>query len=223
MAAASTPTGPAFDVVLLAHVACTLIALLTIVVSWVQARRLVVAVGPPDGGPAGRGPVEGGRARRAPSSRAGRAPDGPEILATAVSLRRYYGAGTNWIGRTLHAVPVLGFVLLALSHGAYGLDDGWVLGGLALWAVAGGGAEGVLWPTETRIGAALGRLPGGLSGRGVPGPGRAGGVDPGGAIDSSEVGVALGALVADGRRVQLVAAAIGAALVVAIVMMVAKP
>jgi hypothetical protein len=48
-------------------------------------------------------------------------------------------------------VPVFGFALLAMSHGDYGLGEGWVLAGLALWLVAAGVTESYLWPAERRI------------------------------------------------------------------------
>jgi hypothetical protein len=117
------PTGAAYDIVLLLHVACVVVGLGTVVVSWVQAARL----------------------RR--------------LTATAVlpdPLRTYYSPGTNWAGRVLFGVPVFGFALLAMSKGAYRLSDGWVLGGLALWAAAAVLAELSLWPAEQRIAGAIG-------------------------------------------------------------------
>jgi uncharacterized membrane protein len=71
------------------------------------------------------------------------------------TLRRYFRPGVNWGGRTIYGIPVFGFALLALSHGAYALGDGWVLGGLALFLVVALLAEGVLWPAERRIQQAL--------------------------------------------------------------------
>ncbi|HEV3263925.1 MAG TPA: DUF2269 family protein [Acidimicrobiales bacterium] len=67
------------------------------------------------------------------------------------SVTRYYRPGVNWAGRVLFVVPVLGFVLIGMSHrtpGGYGFSDGWVMVGLLLWAVAALAAEMVLWPTE---------------------------------------------------------------------------
>jgi hypothetical protein len=121
-ATARLPTGPAYDLVLLAHVIAVLIGVLAVAVSGVQSARLL-----------------------------GVRPD-EEVPET---LRRYYRPGVNWAGRVLWAVPPLGFALLGMSHGAYGPDDGWVLAGLAVWAVATGGAEGLLWPAERRIQASL--------------------------------------------------------------------
>jgi hypothetical protein len=57
----------------------------------------------------------------------------------------------NWAGRVLFVVPVLGFVLIGMSHsphGGYTFSDGWVMVGLLLWAAAALAAEMVLWPTE---------------------------------------------------------------------------
>ncbi len=67
------------------------------------------------------------------------------------SVVRYYRPGVNWAGRVLFLVPVLGFVLIGMSHGTHGgyaFSDGWVMVGLLLWAVAALAAEMVLWPTE---------------------------------------------------------------------------
>ena len=77
------------------------------------------------------------------------------LLRTATPLpdtvRRYFRSGVNWAGRTLYGIPIFGFGLLALSHGAYGLGDGWVLGGLAIFVGVVLVAEGVLWPAERRL------------------------------------------------------------------------
>ena len=50
---------------------------------------------------------------------------------------------------------MFGFALLAMSQGAYALGQGWVLGGLALFAAVALVGEGVLWPAEQRLQAAL--------------------------------------------------------------------
>ena len=49
-------------------------------------------------------------------------------------LRRYFRPGVNWAGRTVYGIPVFGFALIAMSQGAYALGDGWVLGGVAIFA-----------------------------------------------------------------------------------------
>lgn len=116
-AAHPTPTGAAFDLVLLLHVAAVLVGLGTVAVSGAMARRLAAADG------------------EAPP---------PAVAA-------YYAPGVNWAGRVLHAVPVLGVALLAMSRGAYGLSDTWVEWGIGLWVAAALGAEGVLWPAERRV------------------------------------------------------------------------
>jgi uncharacterized membrane protein len=69
------------------------------------------------------------------------------------SVVRYYRPGVNWAGRILFVVPILGFVLIGMSHGpnGYGLADAWVMIGLALWALAALAAEMVLWPTEREL------------------------------------------------------------------------
>jgi hypothetical protein len=71
-------------------------------------------------------------------------------------VRRYFRPGVNWAGRAIWGIPVFGFALLALSQGAYGLRDGWVTGGLAIFVVVALLAEGVLWPTERRVQVVLG-------------------------------------------------------------------
>jgi hypothetical protein len=70
-------------------------------------------------------------------------------------LRRYFRPGVNWAGRTAYGIPVFGFALLAMSQGAYALGDGWVLGGLALFVAFALLAEGVMWPAERRLQAAV--------------------------------------------------------------------
>ena len=70
-------------------------------------------------------------------------------------LRRYFRPGVNWAGRVVYGVPVFGFALLAMSQGAYALGDGWVLAGLAIFAAVALLAEGVLWPAERRLQAAV--------------------------------------------------------------------
>ena len=44
-----------------------------------------------------------------------------------------------------------------MSQGAYALGDGWVLGGLAIFAAVALLGEGVLWPAERRLQAAVAR------------------------------------------------------------------
>jgi len=79
----------------------------------------------------------------------------PPGEAPPAALVRYYAPGVNWAARVLYAVPLLGLLLLGLSRGAYGFDDGWVAAGLALWAAAIALAEGLLWPAERRLGVVL--------------------------------------------------------------------
>ena len=77
------------------------------------------------------------------------------LLSTAApvpdAVRRYFRPGVNWAGRTIYGIPVFGFLLLALSHGAYALRDGWVTGGLTIFVGVVLIAEGVLWPAERRL------------------------------------------------------------------------
>ncbi len=117
-AATPVPSGPAFDLVLLAHVACAAVGLAAVVAAAVAAAALARV-------PPGTGPPP--------------------------ALHRYYRPGVNWPGRVLVGVPVFGVALLAMSHGAFGLGQGWVLAGLGLWLVATWVAEAVLWPAERRL------------------------------------------------------------------------
>jgi len=118
------PSGAAFDIVLLLHVACAVAGLVTTLAAAATATRLR-------------------RLLRASAPL-------PE------PLRRYFRPGVNWAGRTVYGIPVFGFALLAMSRGAYALGDGWVLGGLALFVAVASVAEGVLWPAERRLQAAVG-------------------------------------------------------------------
>lgn len=66
----------------------------------------------------------------------------------SVSVLRYYRPGVNWAGRITFLVPVLGVALVGMSHGSWSYNDHWVVGGLALWAVAALAGEMVVWPAE---------------------------------------------------------------------------
>jgi uncharacterized membrane protein len=83
------------------------------------------------------------------------------------AVRRYYRPGVNWAGRTLFLVPVLGVALVAMSRGDWSYGEGWVLGGVLLWAVAAVLAELVLWPGERALQDAAGQsvAPADLGGR----------------------------------------------------------
>ena len=117
------PDGAAFDIVLLLHVGCAVVGLVTTAAAAATATRL--------------------RRRLRASTPL------PE------PLRRYFRPGVNWAGRTIYGIPVFGFALLAMSQGAYALGDGWVLAGLVLFAAVALLAEGVLWPAERRLQAAV--------------------------------------------------------------------
>ena len=78
---------------------------------------------------------------------AGRGPKAP----SARSVTRFFRPGPNLAGRALWAVPLLGGALLAMSRGAYDLEDGFVLWGLGLWAAALAVGEGLWWPSERRL------------------------------------------------------------------------
>src|SRR5271170_681670 len=117
------PDGPAFDVVLLLHVGCVVVGLVTTAAAAATATRL----------------------RRLLRS----------AMPLPEPLRRYFRPGINWVGRTVYGIPVFGFALVAMSQGAYALGQGWVLGGLGIFAALVLVGEGVLWPAEQRLQVAL--------------------------------------------------------------------
>jgi hypothetical protein len=90
------------------------------------------------------------------------------LLRTATlppeAVLRYFRPGVNWAGRTIYGIPIFGFILLALGHGAYALHDGWIMGGLTLFVGMVLLAEGLLWPAERRLQVSLAAVSGG----GVP-------------------------------------------------------
>jgi uncharacterized membrane protein len=118
---------------------------------------------------------------------------------TSETIRRYFAPGFNWAGRVIYGVPVFGFLLLADSGGHLRVGDPWVVAGLALWAIATGAAETLLWPAERRIQSALVDTP--LSGTD--------------AFGSS--------LIRDCRVVAALGAALAVVFVAATVLMVARP
>jgi hypothetical protein len=113
------PDGAAFDIVLLLHVGCVVVGLVTTATAAATASRLRRLLG--------------------------------SSLPIPDPLRRYFRPGTNWAGRTVYGIPVFGFALVAMSQGAYALGQGWVLGGLAIFAALAFLGEGVLWPAEQRL------------------------------------------------------------------------
>jgi hypothetical protein len=128
------PDGPAFDVVLLLHVGCVVVAMVTLVAGIATASRLRAV-----------------------------------LLASAPfpeAVNRYFRPGVNWAGRSLYGVPVFGFVLLALSGGAYSLRDGWVVAGLIIIVAAVLVVEYALWPAERRLQVSLVPFVGGGSSAG---------------------------------------------------------
>ena len=132
------PDGATFDIVLLLHVGCVVVGLVTTAAAAATASRLRRLLGSP--------------------------------LPLPEPLRRYFRPGVNWAGRTIYGIPVFGFVLLAMSDGAYALRQGWVLGGLGLFAAVALVGEGVMWPAERRLQAAL--APGDAASGRVPRIGR---------------------------------------------------
>ena len=113
------PNGPAFDIVLILHVGCAVVSLVTVATSASIAGRL-------------------GRLLAQEAS-------WPE------SVSRYLAPGVNWAGRSIYGIPIFGFALLALSHGAYSLRDGWITAGLVVLIGMVLVAEGSLWPAERRL------------------------------------------------------------------------
>jgi lysylphosphatidylglycerol synthetase-like protein (DUF2156 family) len=72
------------------------------------------------------------------------------------AVQRYFRPGVNWAGRIVYAVPVLGAALVAMSHGAYSWTDPWIVAGVVLFTGVVLLCEGVAWPAERRLQAALG-------------------------------------------------------------------
>ena len=145
-------------------------------------------------------------------------------------IRRYYRPGVNWAGRVLFLVPVLGLVLMAMSHGDWSFSEGWIMVGLTLWVLVALSAELYLWPAERRLQVAVSAATALSS---VDGDGTAPGtretgidiadraaVESAGSVPEGEDGSGLRA---ECLRVAVLSAALGAVLIAAAVVMVAKP
>jgi hypothetical protein len=163
LAAHAVPTGTAYTLLLLAHVASAVVGFGAVVVTAVQAAA------------AARGPA---------------APRAEAVL-------RYFRPGTNWAARALYGVPLFGFALIGVSHGAFTSGETFVVAGLGLWVVAIAVAEAVVWPAERRIQQMVAR--------------------------DWERAASAGALVRDCRAVVAGCAVLVAVFVVATVLMVGKP
>ena len=123
---------------------------------------------------------------------------------------RYFRAGPDLAGRTLYGVPVLGVVLVAMSHGVWSFSDTWVVAGVVMWVAAVGIGEGILWPGE----AALATLVAAAGG---------GGTDGTGAVDAPGDGSPGGERRGPALRVVVSSATVIVLVVAAAVLMVAKP
>ena len=170
------PSGAAFDVVLLLHVACVVVGIVTVATAAAIARRL-------------------GRLARTAAPL-------PE------PLRRYFRPGVNWAGRTIYGIPVFGFALLGMSHGAYAITDAWVLSGLVLFVVVALLAECVLWPAERRLQHAVAAA--GTSAAGTE-------------ADPPPSALSDGTVTTDAARMEQAASVVFVLLVVATVLMIAQP
>jgi lysylphosphatidylglycerol synthetase-like protein (DUF2156 family) len=123
------PTGAGFDIVLLLHIGCVLIAVIAVVISAAQAGRLrALGLANPD-----------------------RDPDLWTSQPPPVELVRYYRPGPNWAGRVVWGVPIFGFLLLALSHGYYRFSQNWIVIGLVIFIAVAVMGEGWLWPAERQL------------------------------------------------------------------------
>jgi hypothetical protein len=193
-----SPSGPAFTVVLLVHVAAVLVAMIALVSATVFALRLLgVAATAGAGGSLPTGPASAGAS----------IPD---------SVRNYFAPGFNWAARALFVVPVAGAGLIALSRSRDHWGDDWVLMGLVLWAVAAVVAESQIWPAERRIQRLLTPSPAGeAAGASAEGPGAR--ADSGGAERVPA------AALADARLIWRWSVAVLVVLVAATVLMVARP
>ncbi|MHB1486417.1 MAG: hypothetical protein ACYCS7_05535 [Acidimicrobiales bacterium] len=114
MILASVRSSPAYDIVLIAHVAVGVIGFAAVALTGHYARS----------------------ARRWPE--AGLAPE----------VKVFFKPGPNVLARLVWLVPVLGVVLVAMSGGAFGWGDLWVWLGVALFGVAAGLLQWVVWPGE---------------------------------------------------------------------------
>ena len=110
------------------------------------------------------------------------------------AVRRYFRSGPNWAARALYAVPVLGVVLVATSHGADRFTQLWVWVSILLWVLAAALAHAAVWPGERRIQRLL-----------------------------AESGAHEADLDRAGRRVERAAAAVDVVFVATLVLMVARP
>jgi uncharacterized membrane protein len=129
-------------------------------------------------------------------------------------VRRYYRPGVNWAGRVLFLVPVLGLALMAMSHGDWSFSDGWIVVGLALWAVVAMVAEMALWPAERRLQEAVSA--------GVP-VAPVGEVELAGPSEGRPEGLSAAGLRSECLRVAMLSGILSAVLIGTAVLMVAKP
>ncbi len=192
--AVTHPRDAAYDIILLAHVLSAAVGLVALAIAGANAWAL----------------------RRS-------GPD-PE------PIRRYYRPGVNWAGRVLFLVPVLGLSLMAMSHGDWSFSEGWIMVGLTLWVLVAVAAELYLWPAERRLQVAVSALTAlapvdndgeaGGTGGATPDSGPRAAAEPGGLAREGEDGSGLRA---ECLRVAVVAATLCAVLIVAAVIMVAKP
>ncbi len=97
-----------------------------------------------------------------------------------------------------------------MSQGAYALRDGWVLGGVALFAAVALVAEGVLWPAERRLQSAVAAVTSGPVPAGFAGP-------------RADPGADLGAMSGDAAVMARAANVALVLLVAGVVLMVAQP
>src|SRR6185437_10037276 len=176
MSAVHQPGGAAYDIVLLLHVACVVVGLVTTTAAAATASRLRRVVRSP-------GPL----------------PD---------PLRRYFRPGVNWAGRAIYGIPVFGFALLGMSHGAYALTDAWVLIGLVLFVLLALVAECVLWPAERRLQHAV-------AAAGTP----AAGPEPA----APPAAISSGQMTTDAARMEQAASVVLVLLVVATILMIVQP
>jgi Predicted integral membrane protein (DUF2269) len=138
--------------------------------------------------------VQARRARRGPTG------------AGSEGVRRFFRPGVNWAARTLYAVPVFGFALISSSAGAFSTQDGFVIAGLALWALATVVAEVVVWPGERRIQMVV-----------------SAGWDTAGQTGAEPAPDTDGRFAADCRRVALACGLLSGIFIAAVILMVAQP
>lgn len=68
---------------------------------------------------------------------------------------KYFSAPRFVAEKLLYLVPVLGLVMILVSHGLSEIQRPWIIVGIAAWIIAIGVAHSLVWPNERKISAIL--------------------------------------------------------------------